>query len=130
MPITLGVKIANEEDFDEELKKLSALLTWGGTHEKRVYDYKGVGITHIKFAKSSNIADEVNRNRDPDEPLLEPSLYYAKIDGFFQIGFREEPIKSLIEQSVTRGSRVAKDDELAQGNSAIHLAPSASQKAR
>lgn len=130
MPIALGVKIAKEEDFDEELKKLSGLLALGGTHEKRIYDHKGIGITHIKFAKTSNIADELNRNRDPDEPLLEPSLYHAKVDGFFHVSFREEPIKNLIEQSVTRGNRVAKDDELVDGNSAIHLAPSAFNQAR
>ncbi len=129
MPLTLGVKIAKEEDFDEELKKLTGLLDFIGKHEKRLYDHKGVPITHIKF-KAGIVVDEVNRGRDPDESVFLPSLYHAKIDGFWHVSFREEPIKSLIDQAVTRGNKVAREDELIQGNSTLHLAPSAAVQAR
>lgn len=131
MPLTLGIKIANENDFDDQLKMLSGMLDqFVGANERRHYDHKGVPITHIKFKKDTNITREVNRNRKPDEAVFQPSLYYAKLDGFFYISFREEPIKGLIEQSVARGNRLTGEDDLVKGNSAIQLAPPAAVQAR
>ncbi len=128
MPITLGAKIANENQFDQQLQMLSGLLDgFVGKNDRSASEYKGVTITHIKFKEDSNLVNEVNRNREPGEPLCVPSLHHAKIDGFWYISLREEPIRGLIDEWRTRGEPSAKG--LVTGNSAIQIVPSKAVKA-
>jgi hypothetical protein len=130
MPITLGAKIGNEQQFDGQLQMLSGLLEgFVGKNDRSTSEYKGVSINHIKFKEDSNIVKEVNRNRDPGDPVCMPSLHHAKIDGFWYISFREEPIRGLIDEWRMRGDRLPKESDLVTGNSAIQLVPSNAVKA-
>ena len=129
MPLTLGVKIANEGQFDKELAILSRLLDDAvGKNERRNFDYKGITITGIKFTEDSTIVKEIHRDK-PAQMLL-PTLFHAKVDGFWYVSFREEPIKSLIDQGVTRGDRLPRESDLSKGNTALQLAPPAAVQAR
>jgi hypothetical protein len=131
MPIALSVKIADEKQFDAELAKFAMMLeNFVGKYDTRNYDYKGVPIGHLKFKDGTPFVNEVNRGLDPDDKKFFPQLFHAKIDGFWQASFREEPIKAAIDQSLRRANKPPDEKEIVKANSVLYAAPSALVSAR
>jgi hypothetical protein len=126
MPIALSVKVADDKAFDAELAKLAMMVeNFVGKYDKRDYDYKGVPIQHLTFREGTQIVNEVNRGIGPNEKKFLPQLFHAKIDGFWHLSLREEPIKAAIDQSHRRGAKAPDDKEVVKANSLLYAAPSA-----
>jgi hypothetical protein len=126
MPIALSVKIADEPAFDRELAKFAMMLqNFVGKYDERNLNYKGVPIGHLTFRDGTSLVNEVNRDLQPGEKKFLPQLFHAKLDGFWHVSFREEPIKAAIDQSHRRANKAPDDKQVVKANSVFYIAPSA-----
>src|SRR5439155_9037241 len=100
MPLTIGFDVRSPVVFAGLLTSvrksientLPGALAWGLLKEP----YKGVSIVRIK-AMDDRFFGGI---RGPDTRRLNPSIYYALVDGAFFLSLQEAPLHDIIDRSV------------------------------
>jgi hypothetical protein len=130
MPLTIGFDVRSPMMFAGLLtgvrktveNTLPGALDWRPLEEP----YKGVHIVRIKTS-----GEQLGRMIGADARRLNPSFYYALIDGAFYLSFQEAPIRDLIDRSVAAKENGKKNGgERVELNSSLHLGPKAAIQAK
>jgi hypothetical protein len=130
MPLTIGFDVRSPVIFAGLLTSvrkamentLPGAFEWGPMEKP----YKGTEIVRIK-TKGERLGRGI---AGPEGRRLNPTFYYALVDGAFYLSFKEEPIKDLIDRSVALKDSKGKQNEVAEINSSLHLGPKGAVKAK
>ncbi|MBI1830602.1 MAG: hypothetical protein HYR84_04025 [Planctomycetes bacterium] len=125
MPLTIGFDVRSPVIFAGLLtgvrkameNTLPGAFEWG----KMDKPYKGVEIVRIK-TNSQRLGGIIG----PEGRRLNPTFYYAMIDGAFFLSFKEEPIKDLIDRSIALKDKKGAKVDVAEINSTLTSASSRS----
>jgi hypothetical protein len=129
MPLTVGFDVRSPLVFAGLLtgvrkameNTLPGAFDWGPMDKP----YKGTTIVRIKTS-----GERLGGIVGPEGRRLNPTFYYALVDGAFFISFKEEPIKDLIDRSVALKDREDKKADVAEVNSSLHLGPKAAVQSK
>jgi hypothetical protein len=131
VPMTCGVKIGNQKDFDELLRDAGRFVRDSlGPVKVEVLkpDYRGVKITRVRFAPDSQLVQGFGLNavNTPREERFAPVYYHAQVAGAWYLSFSEDALREEIDRSLDRaeGGRPANKDR-ADVNSSVYIAPEA-----
>ncbi|MBI3821748.1 MAG: hypothetical protein HY289_03605 [Planctomycetes bacterium] len=128
MPLTVGFDVRSPLIFTGLLTGVRKAMenTLPGAFEWAPQDkpYKGTTIVQIK-TRGERLGGIVG----PEGRRINPTFYYALVDGAFFISFKEEPIKDLIDRSVDLKNSKGKKD-FAEVNSSLFLGPKAAVQSK
>jgi hypothetical protein len=129
LPMTIGVKIGDQKEFDKVLKELGdAVHNYLGPCKVEVLkpDYKGVKITRVAFTKDSGFAREMNPEKTPEEKRFAPTYWHAQVDGAWYLSMSEAALREQIDRSVARrDGKGPPKGETITFNSTMYLSPEA-----
>jgi hypothetical protein len=129
MPLTIGFDLRSPVIFAGLLtgvrKSMEATLPGAFKWEPMDPPYKGTTIVRIK-TNSERLGRGI---AGPEGRRLNPTFYYALVDGAFFLSFKEEPIKDLIDRSVALKDKKGKAD-VADVNSSLFIGPKAAVKSQ
>ena len=130
MPVTIGFDVRSPVMFAGLLtgvrksveSSLPGAIEWGPMKEP----YKGVSIVRIKAN-----GEHLGRRGffGEGERRLNPTFYYAMVDGGFFLSLQEAPIRDLIDRSVALKDK-KKGGEKIEVNSSLLLGPKAAVKSK
>jgi len=130
VPLTIGIDVRSPVVFAGVLAgvrqsvqmSLPGAVEWAPMKD----DYKGVKIVRIKAD-----GEQLNRRgiNGPDSARINPTFYYAMIDGAFFISLKEDPIKDLIDRAVALKDKKAKG-EIVEVNTTLLFGPKAAVQSK
>src|SRR5205823_2180908 len=86
LPLTGGVKIGNQQDFEVFMRQLAGLLDTVGPYSLERRKHRDVPITRIQFDPKSQVTQFMRQEKLP-------ALYHAQVDDAWYVSLRETPLK-------------------------------------
>lgn len=132
LPITFGVGIGDQREFDENVSWLKeSFLNHQGPAKVDRFTHKKVTVTRVVFGPDSQFVQRANQSAAEGQKLSEVVLYHAQIDKGWYAGFSKSAILDLIDRAEQmRQGPIPNAKQTVPVSVSWHLSPEAAARAR